>query len=124
MAAAAPAVLVVEDEPLVRMEAVDMLSELHVASYEAEDADEALFMLAGHPGIAVLFADINLPGGMDGVELASRVHSLRPEVGIIMTSGRYGKPDAAMPDQGTFLPKPYSSEQLQKAVELKLAGHR
>ena len=116
-----PGVLVVDDEPLVREIAIDILSELGVTPYEAEDGDEALFLLAAHPAISVLFTDINMPGGFDGVELAARVNKLRPDVGIIITSGKRQVPDVAMPDRGTFLPKPYRAEQLMKAVEQKLA---
>jgi two-component system, response regulator PdtaR len=117
-----PGVLVVDDEPLVRETAIDILSDLGVTPYEAEDGDEALFLLAAHPAISVLLTDIDMPCGLDGVELAQRVHKLRPDVGIIITSGKRQVPDVAMPDQGTFLPKPYGAEQLMKAVEQMLAA--
>ena len=116
-----PAVLVVEDEPLVREVAIDMLSDLDVIPYAAEDADEALFLLAAHPTIAVLFTDIKMPGGMDGVQLARRVQEIRPDMGIIITSGMRQMSNLPMPDQGTFLPKPYRAEQLTRVVRQKLA---
>jgi CheY-like chemotaxis protein len=116
-----PAVLVVDDEPLVREIAVDILSDLGVIPYEAEDADEALFMLAAHPAIAVLFTDIKMPGGMDGVQLARRVNEIRPDVGIIITSGMRMMSSLPMPEDGIFLPKPYRAEQLTQAIEQKLA---
>ena len=119
--AVTPYVLVVEDDKFVRMVAVDILSDLHIETYEAADADEALFALAAYPRIAVLFTDINMPGGMDGVELARQVHRLRPDVGIIMTSGKQRPPIAALPGHGTFLAKPYGAEQLAQAIQQKLA---
>ena len=116
-----PAVLVVEDEPLVREVAVDILSDLDLIPYAAEDADEALFLLAAHPAIAVLFTDIKMPGGMDGVQLARRVNEIRPDVGILITSGMRLMSSLPMPEDGIFLPKPYRAEQLTRAVEQKLA---
>lgn len=115
-----PGVLVVDDEPLVREVVIDMLADLGVTTYEAEDGDEALFMLAAHRAITILLTDVNMPGGFDGVELAQRVHKLRPDVGIIITSGKRQVPKVAMPGSGTFLPKPYRAEQLMQVVTQKL----
>ena len=113
----ARSVLVVEDEALVRLLAVDMLEDMGLKTVEAGDADEALFQLAAHPDVDVLFTDVNMPGGMDGVELARRVHKVRPEAGIIVTSGKQYVDLAALPDRGVFLPKPYSRAQLAGLVE-------
>ena len=88
--------------------------------YEASDADEALFQLAAHPDLDVLFTDVDMPGGMDGITLAKRVHQFRPEIGIIVTSGKVHVPDASLPERGTFLPKPYRPEQLAGVVGQKL----
>lgn len=116
-----PAVLVVEDEPLMRTIAVDILSELGALAYEARDADEALFMLAAHPDISVMFTDIHMPGGMDGIELARRVHALRPDIGIIVTSGKQRSLDSVLPERGTFLAKPYRAQQLLDVVGRELS---
>jgi CheY-like chemotaxis protein len=115
------AILIVEDEALVRMIAVDILSSLDVVLYEASDADEALFELAAHPAIDILFTDVDMPGGMDGMELARRMYRARPEMGIIVTSGKHHISSTALPGCGTFLPKPYRADQLRAAVAQKLA---
>lgn len=115
-----PAVLIVEDEALVRMMAVDVLSGLCVPIYEAADAEEALRALEEHPQIGVLFTDINMPGVMDGMALAFRVHEMRPQVGVVVTSGRHRLGDADLPDEGRFLAKPYGSQQLLDAVRYQL----
>jgi hypothetical protein len=57
---------------------------------------------------------------MDDLELALRVHELRPHVGIAVTSGKQFVAEAALPDGGSFLPKPYRPEQLQQLVGSKL----
>ena len=120
MGQAAHSVLVVEDEPLVRLVAADIIEELGIKPYEAGDADEALFQLAAHPDIDVLFTDVDMPGGMDGIALAERVHRFKPEIGIIVTSGKVRVPDASLPERGTFLPKPYRPEELAGVVGQKL----
>ncbi len=95
--------LVVEDEPMTRMVAADALSEVGVKVYEASDACEALHILDEHPKVGLLFTDIELPGGMDGRALAEEVHSVRPDVELIVTSGTNDVADSDLPDSGTFL---------------------
>jgi CheY-like chemotaxis protein len=116
----APAVLVVEDETFTRLAAVDLLSEAGLTNYEAADADEALLTLADHPEISLMVTDVNMPGTMDGMSLARRVCRMRPDIGIIVTSGRRCIPEAELPGDGTFLPKPYRPQQLIDAVVRKL----
>lgn len=116
-----PAVLVVEDEALTRMVAVDTISELGVESLEATNAAEALEVLEGHPNVRVLFTDINMPGAMDGVGLARKVNDLRPDIELILTSAAETLTEAEMPDSGTFLPKPYREQQLVAVLEEKLS---
>ena len=115
-------VLVVEDEPLVRMVAADALSECGIMAWEAADADEALQVLDRHPRIGLLFTDVDMPGSKDGLDLAHEVSSARPDVELIVTSGAFNVPDGALPDHGTFLPKPYPTNRLVDLVMRKLDG--
>lgn len=110
-----PAILVVEDEAFTRMAAADALEDRGFAPYEAGDAHEALDLLSEHPEIILLFTDVDMPGGMDGVQLARRARQVRPDVGIIITSGKRRVPD--VPAGGSFLAKPYRPQQLAEAVE-------
>lgn len=114
------AVLIVEDEPLVRMVAADTLSDCGLKSFEAGDAAEALRMLNGHPEIGLVFTDINMPGEMDGLGLVDLVHRLWPKIQLIVTSGRYRLFDRDLPDDGSFLAKPYQQSQLVALVRQKL----
>ena len=113
-------VLVVEDEALVRMNAADALADNGIMAWEAGDADEALEVLGQHPRIGLLFTDVNMPGEMNGIGLAHEVSALRPDVKVIVTSGAVTVPDEALPDHGTFLPKPYPTERLVNIVTEKL----
>lgn len=109
---ARPAVLVVEDESLVRMYAVDVLEEAGYEVIEAGNAQQALKQLDARPDIDVMFTDINMPGDMDGFALAREVHKRRPGIHLILTSGRMRLDRAAVPEVTAFVPKPYTAEKL------------
>lgn len=113
-------VLVVEDEPLVRMAAADALVDQGIMVWEAGDASEALHVLDKRPRIGVVFTDINMPGQPNGLCLAKEVSIRRPNVELIVTSGAVKLSDDELPDHGVFLPKPYSHERLVSVVQQKL----
>lgn len=115
-------VLVVEDEPLIRIVAADAIADSGIMAWEAGDADEALRALDQHPQIGLMVTDVNMPGEMDGLALAQKVSEDRPNVQVIVTSGRINVSDERLPDQGTFLPKPYRTERLVDLVQKKLDG--
>ena len=71
-------VLIVEDEALVRMIAVDMIEEAGFEILEAANADEAILLLEARRDITVLFTDIEMPGSMDGLRLAQAVRGRWP----------------------------------------------
>lgn len=114
-----PAVLIVEDEPLVRMVVADTLVSQNIEALEAEDAASALELLDAHPDVSVLFTDVDMPG-MDGIELARRVLEMRPAIQLIVTSGKHRHRDEDLPDDGTFLAKPYEMNKLVDLVQRKL----
>jgi CheY-like chemotaxis protein len=99
-------VLVVEDEILIRMDIAYELGEAGFTVYEAGDAAQALGQLEAHPDIGALFTDIDMPGEMDGLWLASATRSHWPHVKTVLTSGhiRVGIDD--VPGSGWFVPKP------------------
>lgn len=114
-------VLVVEDEMFIRMVAVDALEETGFSIVEAGDAHEALEVLERTPGIALIFTDINMPGSLDGMDLAAEVARRWPHIEIIVTSGGVSLNSADIPDAGTFLPKPYATQNLIDMVKKHLA---
>lgn len=111
------AVLVAEDESMVRMVAADMLEEAGFPVLQAATADAAWAILERAEEIGVLFTDIDMPGSMDGLALATRVAERWPHIRLVVTSGRVGLRDADMPDDGRFLLKPYRQAQLLKAID-------
>ena len=85
---ALPVVLVVEDDPLLRMLAVEVVEEAGFIAIEARDADEAVILLESRIDIALLFTDINMPGSMDGLKLAHAVRDRWPPIKILVVSGK------------------------------------
>lgn len=114
-------VLVVDDEPLIRLYAADILADAGYEVIEAADAREALAALDAHPEITVLFTDINMPGPYDGLELARKVHAVRPDVQLIITSGKERPSLTEIPREGAFVPKPYRPAMITGLIE---AAHR
>jgi DNA-binding NtrC family response regulator len=103
------------------MVAADALAEAGIVAWEAGDADEALKTLEEHPQIGLIFTDVNMPGPMNGLALASEVTATRPEIELIVTSGAITLKDSDLPDHGTFLPKPYPTQTLVSMVAEKLS---
>jgi two-component system, response regulator PdtaR len=100
-------ILIVEDEPLLRMLAVELVEEAGFVALEAADADEAVALLESRPDISLLFTDINMPGSMDGLKLAQAVRDRWPPVKILLVSGQVPPWQADLPPNSRFIAKPY-----------------
>jgi two-component system, response regulator PdtaR len=110
-------VLVVEDEFLVRLDALEAIKAAGFNAYEAANADEAIAILEQNCDIRIVFTDINMPGSMDGIRLAHCVRDRWPPVKFIVTSGLLKFREAQLPDGSVFLSKPYSFEQIVLNIE-------
>ena len=111
-------VILVEDEPLIRMIAESVLCDCGFQVFVATDAYEALRILESEAiHIQVLFTDVNMPGELNGLELAYLVHDRWPRVRLLVTSGgaRAGPQD--VPDDGRFISKPYSLRRMCSLVD-------
>ena len=109
-------ILLVEDEPLTRMDACMGLQEAGFEVLDAPDAETALKLVRMRSDIAVLFTDVQMPGMMDGIELARMVHALRPDIRILVTSGGLKLRDEDLPDHARFVPKPYEVEGVARVI--------
>jgi CheY-like chemotaxis protein len=118
-----PVVLIVEDEFLLRMDAVDMIAAAGFEVVEAANADDAIEILESRPDITAVFTDVQMPGTMDGLKLARAVRGRWPPVKIIATSGHVPFRETDLPEGGRFLPKPYSPRQVTGVLrELMSSG--
>ena len=109
-------VLVVEDDPLLLMDAVDMLEDEGFTVYPARNADAAIRLLEKHDDIRVLFTDVDMPGSMDGLKLAHAVRDRWPPVRIMVTSGLRHVSAADLPENGLFFAKPYPPQDVLKSL--------
>jgi CheY-like chemotaxis protein len=110
---AVPAVvLVVEDEMLLRMRAVDMVEDAGFTSVEAVDADEAVAILESRSDIALMFTDIQMPGSMDGLKLAHAVRERWPPIKIILVSGQLKPATMDIPADSRFYGKPLKAKEM------------
>jgi two-component system cell cycle sensor histidine kinase/response regulator CckA len=114
-------ILVVEDEPTVRVLAESIIEALGYVILSAANAREAIALLEHEEHIDILFTDINLPDGpeaIDGLALARKAVELSSGLRVIYTTG-HGQTDgmtALFVEAVIFLPKPYTIKQLTKAV--------
>ena len=111
------AVLIVDDEPLIRDTVSELLSSAGLSTLEAANGPEALEMLSktGHT-ISVLLTDIRMPGGMNGLELASIAQRTWPWIRVILMSGFYDSGPDGLPCNARFIPKPWQPQDVINKV--------
>lgn len=115
-------VLVVEDEIVLRMRAVDIVEDAGFTAVEAVDADDALRVLESRSDISLMLSDIQMPGSMDGLKLAHAVHARWPLIKIILVSGQIAVSDADKPAASRFFRKPLSEGMITQLQDMMGAG--
>ena len=103
-----PVILVVEDESIIRMEAVQMLEDAGFSVVEASNADDAMGILELRNDIRAVFTDIRMPGTLDGMRLARAVRGRWPPIHLIVTSGLISPNEGDLPIGGRYIRKPYN----------------
>ena len=112
-----PTILVTEDDELLRLIACELLEDHGYAVVEADNAEEALKVLEKRKDVRVLFTDIQMPPGCDGLELAREVHNRWPKVHFVITSGQVQPTRAQIADDGRFIRKPYRAKDLLNQID-------
>jgi two-component sensor histidine kinase/CheY-like chemotaxis protein len=107
-----PNVLVVEDEMILRMRAVDIVEDAGFNPIEAVNADQAISILESRSDISLLFTDIQMPGSIDGLKLAYAVHDRWPSIKIILVSGQVKPSELERPADSRFFGKPLGVTQM------------
>jgi two-component sensor histidine kinase/ActR/RegA family two-component response regulator len=107
-----PTVLIVEDEMLLRMRAVDIVEDAGFTPLEAVNAEDALALLESRSDIELLFTDIQMPGAMNGLKLAHAVHERWPAIKIILVSGQVTPNEDERPANSRFFGKPVEVQQM------------
>jgi CheY-like chemotaxis protein len=115
------AVLVAEDDPLLRLNIVDELEDAGFQIYETANAAEALEVLHATAKIDVLFTDVDMPGQFDGLMLAALVNEQWPSTKIIVTSGHLKLAQGKLSAAGEFVPKPYRPDAIVASIHRLMA---
>jgi len=115
-------ILVVEDEAIIRMGAVQMLEEAGFAVVEASNAHDAMKVLENRTDVRAVFTDVNMPGTWDGMRLARMVRGRWPPIHLIVTSGIMSPDTDDLPPSGRFIRKPYDPAHVIATIR-ELLGH-
>ncbi len=112
------AILLVEDEILIRIELADFFADAGYQVFEAGDADEAIGILEREKTIRIVLTDIQLPGSMDGLKLAHYIRDRYPPTVLLLTSGGVHIEDASLPASSQFIAKPFDPTRILRQIEL------
>lgn len=115
-------ILLAEDEPLIRMMLAEALTDDGFEVIEAADAGEALTALREAAALALLVTDIQMPGGMNGFELATAARAMFPDLPVLFTSGRPPLPGQRQAAREAFVAKPYLPSDISATARRLIAG--
>src|SRR5471032_2281710 len=116
-------ILIVEDDPFIRMSTVATLEDAGFWVLEAQNSTEALDILSRHPEISIMVADVRMPGRMDGLALVAQVRIDHPAIRAIVVSGNTSAEDASNAGALGFVAKPYLAQTMIQAVQDTVLRH-
>ncbi len=116
------AVLIVEDEAILRLHAVDIVEEAGFMAIEAMNADEAIGILERRSDITLLFTDVHMPGSMDGLKLAHAVRNRWPPIKIVVVSGHKQIEQNELPLGSRFFGKPFQADKMIAELRAMIAA--
>ena len=115
-------VLVVDDNPLIRMGVVDNVVTAGFGALEASNADEAIRILEARPDIHLVLTDVEMPGSMDGLKLAHYIRGRWPPVKLIVVSGKTILNESHLPLGAKFFAKPYDDGTILETMISMMSG--
>lgn len=118
-------VVVVEDEPLVRLAATDLFAEAGITVVEFNDGDAAMDYLRDHKGdVAAVFTDMYLPGDTDGLELAGIVSEVCPDIAVLVTSGQHRDRPGRLGPGVRYVAKPWKPDDVLSTMRAAVDSGR
>lgn len=117
----AKTVLVVEDDPIIRMGAVDLVTAAGFDVLEAGNAEDAIRILEMRSDVDLVFTDIEMPGTMDGLKLAHYISERWPPVKLLLASGRMILEQSHLPKGAMFFSKPYQDDTIVETIRVMVA---
>jgi CheY-like chemotaxis protein len=115
-------ILVVEDEPLIRLGMASAIEEAGYEVVEAINADDAIVRLEQHKDVGLVLTDVDMPGSMDGIRLAHYVRHRWPPMHLVVVSGKVGVKPGELPAGAKFLSKPYQDPVLINLVDAMITA--
>jgi CheY-like chemotaxis protein len=109
-------VLVVEDEPVLRMTVADLVEDAGFDVVEAANAKQAIQVLESRSDVSIIMSDIDMPPGIDGMALVEIIRDRWPVIAIILVSGQMASANVRIPEGGVFFSKPYRSRDVVAAL--------
>lgn len=109
-------VLVIEDEPVLRIDALDMVDQAGFESVEAMNVDDAIRILETRPDIRIVYMDLDMPRGIKGIELAAAIRDRWPPIEIILTAAFFTEDDLTLPARAEFYAKPVKRDEVIAAM--------
>ena len=110
------AILIVEDEALIRYDLFDFFGDHGFKVFEAESADDAIAIMMQHAEIRIVLTDVQMPGSMDGIRLAHYIRDRYPPTFLVVASGAVRPTADDLPADAIFLPKPFDPRAVLKAL--------
>jgi len=117
-----PRVLVVEDEFLIRTLVADYLRDAGFVVIEAFNGDEAIALLSADAAVDLVFTDVRMPGGVDGMALLAYIRGRRPDLPVVVTSGHLDPAIASSGGAAAFVAKPFELDRVGEALRAALKG--
>jgi DNA-binding NtrC family response regulator len=117
-------IFVVEDEPLLRFAALDLVEMAGFDASPAADATDAVKIFGSRDDIRVVMPDVDMPRGVDGIRLAAIIRDRWPPTKVIIVSGHVKYPGNKIPVGTVFLSKPYREAQISETIQTLVAGGR
>jgi DNA-binding NtrC family response regulator len=117
---ATQSILLVEDDPLLRLDIAETLREAGFEVIEAGEADSAWALLQNSPSVQLVCTDVEMPGALDGVDLASLVRGHRPMTKLILMSGN--KDHSHRLPMTPFIGKPFLPDHLVELARAEFAS--
>lgn len=113
---ASSTILVVEDEPLIRITTASALSDAGLTVLDCANADQAITILEQRSDICLVFTDVDMPGSMDGIKLCNYIRDRWPPIALIVTSGKHMSSQPTLPANTPFFAKPYGFEDVIRSI--------
>ncbi|WP_280142206.1 response regulator [Rhizobium tibeticum] len=105
-----------DDEPLIRVDTADIISDAGYHVVEAAMADEGFTFLEKYSSLQLLFTDVQTGGDLDGFELARKVAERWPHIEVVVASGARTPKEGELPRNAAFIQKPFSAETILEAL--------